>query len=96
MLFRYVYIIGSMLIILLGTLIFGSCQRYQNCFQLGQVFIDERGHKKNSCYENISCKGLIHKRAINIIEKNIGLVLLFFIMGFYIKAENVFLKIRAD
>lgn len=87
MFFRYIYIIGSMLIILLGTLIFSSCQRYQCCFQLGQVLVDEREHKKNSGDEKVSCKGLIHKRAINIIEKNVGLVLLFFIMGFYIREK---------
>ncbi|MBP3707664.1 MAG: hypothetical protein J6J36_03550 [Clostridia bacterium] len=94
MFFRYVYIIGSMLIILLSALIFGSCQRYQCCSQLGQVFMNEREYKKNSVDEKVSCKGLIHKRAINIIEKNVGLVILFFIMGFYIKEYSLMLKIR--
>lgn len=94
MFFRYVYIIESIFMILLSTLIFGSYQRSYSCIQLGQVFINEREYQKNLVNENISCKGLIHKRAINIIEKNVGLVLLFFIMGFYMKSQNIFLGIK--
>lgn len=84
MLIKARHIFSSIILIMLGTYFFCCVFQNQNYNDMGHIIIEEKKYKKYVIKNKISNKEFLNKRVINIFEKNVGLIILLIIIGFYI------------